>query len=218
MAVGNGVAVGIGGVVGTTVAVGGGAVVAVGGGAAVAVGVDVAPAGAGVSMVMTAGVAVGSAALLGGAVAVAGELGVGVGFTTITRGVGVAVASPVAVGNARGVTVDCIARIAPRVCSSKGVALPAMGATTLRPVMAIAAINPVTTTCRRVGDVTALGTVLQSWRPGEGSTIRLFASWSRLALTQGAVKISSCVALPGSVCTWAMISTGSPTRSTSSMV
>jgi hypothetical protein len=136
-------------------------------------------------MVMTAGVAVGSAALLGGAVAVAGELGVGVGFTTITRGVGVAVTSPVAVGNARGVTVDCMAWIAPRVCSSKGVALPAMGATTLRPVMAIAAINPVTTTCRRVGDVTALGTVLQSWRPGEGSTIRLFASWSRLRPDSG---------------------------------
>ena len=72
-------------------------------------------------MVMTAGVAVGSAALLGGAVAVAGELGVGVGFTTITRGVG---GRSVAGGRRQRARSDwdCMARIAPRVCSSKGVA------------------------------------------------------------------------------------------------
>lgn len=44
-------------------------------------------------MVITGGVAVGSAALLGGAVAVGRELGVDVGRITITRGVGVAVTS-----------------------------------------------------------------------------------------------------------------------------
>ena len=87
-------------------------------GAAVAVGVGVTPEGAGVSMVMTGGVAVGSAALLGGAVAVGRELGVDVGRMRITRGVGVAVASAADTCNACGVSANCMDRIAPRVCAS----------------------------------------------------------------------------------------------------
>ena len=154
---GSGVAVGNGVAVGTGVDVG----------AAVAVGVGVVPAAAGVSMVMTAGVAVGTAARLGGAVAVAGELGVGVGWMTITRGVGVAVASPAAVGNARGVSVDCIERVAPRVCPSCGVALSAMGAWRApRPARTTAAMIPVVTRCRRVAEVMVPVTILPSWRPG----------------------------------------------------
>jgi hypothetical protein len=72
-------------------------------GAAVAVGVGVTPEGAGVSIVITGGVAVGSAALPGGAVAVGRELGVDVGRITITRGVGVGVTSAADTCNWRGV-------------------------------------------------------------------------------------------------------------------
>jgi hypothetical protein len=133
-----GVAVGTGVAVGNGVAVGVGDIV----GAAVAVGVGVTAEGAGVSTVMTGAVAVGNAARLGGAVAVGRELGVDVGRMRITRGVGVAVTS------------------AADTCASFGVALSAMGATMPRPVRMTAAMIPVTTPCRRVTDVTALGTVL----------------------------------------------------------
>jgi hypothetical protein len=119
-------------------------------------------------MVMTGGVAVGSAALLGGAVAVGRELGVDVGRMRITRGVGVAVASAADTCNARGVSANAMERISPRVCAPSGAALSAMGATTARPVRATAAMIPVTTPCCRVADVTALGIVLHLWRPGQG--------------------------------------------------
>jgi hypothetical protein len=160
VAVGSGVAVGGGVVVGNGVAVGGGGVV----GTAVAVGVGVTPEGAGVSTVMTGAVAVGSAALLGGevAVAVGREPGVDVGRMRITRGVGVAVTSAADTCNACGA-----------------------GAMTARPVRTTAAMIPVRAPCRRVADVTALGTVLQSWRPGLGSMDWLFASWSRLRSHSG---------------------------------
>jgi hypothetical protein len=144
VAVRNGVAVGVGGVVGT----------------AVAVGLGVTPEGAGVSMVMTGAVAVGSAALLGGAVAVGREPGVDVGRMRITRGVGVAVRSADTC-NACGVSANVMERIAPAVCASSGVALSAMGATTTRPVRTTAAMIPVMTACRRLAEVTALGTILR---------------------------------------------------------
>jgi hypothetical protein len=159
VAVGDGVAVGVGGVVG----------------AAVAVGVGVTPEADGVSIVMTGAVAVGSAALLGGAVAVGRELGVDVGRMRITRGVGVAVGSAADTCNACGVSANAMEPIAPRVCAPLGVALSAMGATTTRPVRTTAAMMPVTTRCRRVADVTTLGTVLRSWRSGQGSMGRQFA-------------------------------------------
>jgi hypothetical protein len=117
-------------------------------------------------MVMTGGVAVGSAALLGGAVAVGRELGVDVGRMRITRGVGVAVASAADTCNARGVSAKAMERIAPGVCAPFGVALSAKGATMARPVSTTAAIIPVRTPCCREADVTALGTVLHLWRPG----------------------------------------------------
>jgi hypothetical protein len=166
VAVGNGVAAGVGGVVGT----------------AVAVGVGVTPEVAGVSMVMTGAVAVGSAALPGGVVAVAvgREPGVDVGRIRITRGVGVAVTSAADTCNGCGVSANDTERIALRVGASFGVALSALGATTARPVRTTAAMIPVTTPCRRVADVTALDLVLQSWRPGNGTMDWLFASWSRL--------------------------------------
>jgi hypothetical protein len=112
-------------------------------------------------MVMTGGVAVGSAALLGGAVAVGRELGVDVGRMRITRGVGVAVTSTADTCNACGVISNGMERIAPRACAPCDIALSARGATTARPVRTTAAMIPVTTPCRRVADVTALGTVLQ---------------------------------------------------------
>jgi hypothetical protein len=134
-------------------------------GAAVAVGVGVTPEGAGVSMVMTGAVAVGSAALLGGAVAVGRELGVG--RMVITRGVGVAVASAADACNACGVSASCIGRMAPPVCPSCGAALSVTGArATPRPARTTAAMNPVTIACRRVADVTTPVTLLPSWRPG----------------------------------------------------
>jgi hypothetical protein len=167
VAVGNGVAVGVGGVVGT----------------AVAVGVGVTPEAAGVSIVMTGAVAVGSAALLGGEVAVGGALGVAVGWMVIIRGVGVAVAA--AVGNARGVSVACMDRSAPRVCPPEDVALSAMGAPTARPARTTATMIPVTRIFRRLADVTAPATALQSWRPGRGSTNSLFSPWSRLGSRSG---------------------------------
>ena len=144
---GNGVAVGVGGVVGT----------------AVAVGLGVTPEGAGVSIVMTGAVAVGSAALLGGVVAVAvgREPGVDVGRMRITRGVGVAVTSAADTCNGCGVSANGTERFALRVGASFGVALSAMGATTARPVRTTAAMIPVATPCRRVADVTTLGTALQ---------------------------------------------------------
>jgi len=113
-------------------------------GAGVAVGVGVTPDGAGVSTVMTGAVAVGSAALLGGVVAVGRALGVDVGRIVITRGVGVAVTSAADARNACGV-----------------------GETTTRLVRTTDAMIPVMTTCRRVADITAPVTILQSWRPGQ---------------------------------------------------
>jgi hypothetical protein len=128
----------------------------------VAVGVGVTPEAAGVSIVMTGAVAVGNAARLGGTVAVGREPGVDVGRMTITRGVGVAVASALVACNARGVRANCayMERIAPRVCSSDGVALSALGVTTPRPTRTIAAMNPVATRCRLVADLTAPVTIL----------------------------------------------------------
>jgi hypothetical protein len=114
-------------------------------------------------MVMTGAVAVGSAALLGGAVAVGRELGVDVGRMTITRGVGVAVASAADACNACGVSVSCIGRTVPPVCPSCGAALSVTGArATPRPVRTTATMNPVTIACRRVADVTAPVTLLPS--------------------------------------------------------
>jgi hypothetical protein len=65
---------------------------------------------------MTGGVEVGSAALLGGAVAVAVRLGVGVRWMTITRGVGVAVASPVTVGDTCALSSNGMERMTGRIC------------------------------------------------------------------------------------------------------
>jgi len=67
---------------------------------------------------MTDGVEVGSAALLGGAVAVAARLGVGVRWMTITRGVGVVVASSVAVGDTCALSANGMERMTGRVCPS----------------------------------------------------------------------------------------------------
>jgi hypothetical protein len=138
-------------------------------------------------MVMTGAVAVGSAALLGGVVAVAvgREPGVDVGRMRITRGVGVAVTSAADTCNGCGVSANGTERVALRVCASFGVALSAMGATTARPVRTTAAMIPITNPSRRVADVTAMGTVLQSWRPGQGSMGGLFASWSLLSSHSG---------------------------------
>jgi hypothetical protein len=81
----------------------------------VAVGVGVLAVADGVSIVMTDGVEVGSAALLGGEVAAAAGLGVGVRWMTITRGVGVAVVSPLDVGDTCALSANRMERMTGRV-------------------------------------------------------------------------------------------------------